>query len=70
MEIFELHSRSVLLPQQRLLAVAAKMKDAMFHELHGADHSFAVLKSSSRTREDVWTEAVDVTLSWVDGFVR
>ena len=49
-----------------LTAVAAKMKNATVHELDGADHGFAVLKSSSRTREDVWTEAVDVMLGWVE----
>lgn len=53
-----------------LIAVAAKMKDARFHELDGADHSFAVLKSSSRTREDVWEEAVDVMLGWVEGLAK
>lgn len=49
-----------------LISVAAKMKNATVHELAGADHGFGVLKSSSRTREDVWKEAVDVMLSWVE----
>ena len=55
---------------ENLIAVAAKMKTATVHELDGADHGFAVLKSSSRTREDVWKEAVDVMLGWVDGLAK
>ena len=51
-----------------LIAAAANMKNATVHKLDGADHNFAVLKSSSRSREDVWKEAVDVMLGWVNGF--
>ena len=29
-------------------------------------HGFAVLKSSGRTREDVWSEAANCLLSWVE----
>jgi len=42
--------------------LAAKMTNAMVHEFDGANHGFGVLKSSSRSREDVWKEAVDVML--------
>lgn len=48
-----------------LIAAAAKMTNATVHELDGADHGFSVLKSSSRSRYDVWKEAVDVMLGWV-----
>ncbi len=50
-----------------LIAVAGKMPNAAFHELDGADHGFAVLKRSGRAREDVWKEAADVLLDWIDG---
>ena len=42
-----------------LVTVAAKMTNATVHEFDGADHGFGVLKSSSRSRDDVWKEAVD-----------
>ena len=45
-----------------LVTVAAKMTNATVHEFDGANHGFGVLKSSSRSREDVWKEAVDVML--------
>jgi len=35
--------------------------------LDGADHGFRVLKSSGRTREDVWAEAVGDFVDWVGG---
>lgn len=51
-----------------LIAVAEKMGNSQFHKLDGADHGFAVLKSSGRTREDVWKEAVDAMLDWAMEF--
>ena len=44
---------------------ASKMPRATVHHLNGADHGFAVLKSSGRTRADVWAEALDSLLSWI-----
>ena len=35
------------------------------HLLDGADHGFAVLKSSGRTREDVWSDATSCLLDWL-----
>ena len=46
--------------------VVDEMPNATLHELDGADHGFAVLKSSGRTREDVWQEVTDVMLRWVE----
>ena len=43
-----------------LVTVAAKMTNATVHELDGANHGFGVLKSSGRSRYDVWKEAVNV----------
>ena len=34
--------------------------------LEGADHGFSTLKSSGRSREDVWAEAVDSLLEFVE----
>lgn len=38
---------------------------ATVHLLEGADHGFAVRKSSGRTREDVYREAVDALWDWL-----
>ena len=45
-----------------LVTAAAKMTNATAHEFDGANHGFGALKSSSRSRDDVWKEAVDVML--------
>ena len=50
-----------------LTAVAALVPDARVHLLDGADHGFAVLKSSGRSREDVWVEAAGVLVEWIEG---
>ena len=49
------------------LAQAASLaSNPTVHLLQGADHGFATLKSSGRTREDVWTEAADRFLQWLE----
>ena len=63
-------TRDTFATPEDLTAVAGKMPNANFHELDGADHGFAVLKRSGRTREDVWQEAADVLLKWVDGISK
>ncbi len=50
-----------------LAAVAALVPDARVHLLDGADHGFATLKSSGRSREDVWAEAASVLVEWLGG---
>ncbi len=50
-----------------LAAVAALVPDARVHLLDGADHGFATLKSSGRSREDVWAEAAGVLEEWLGG---
>lgn len=45
-----------------LAEAAALVPRSRIHVLAGADHGFAVLKSSGRTREAVWAEAVDALL--------
>jgi hypothetical protein len=41
------------------------MPESAVHLLEGADHGFATLKSSGRTREEVWAEAVAALMSWL-----
>ena len=50
---------------EELAEAASKVPKATVHHLNEADHGFAVLKSSGRTRTDVWVEAVDSRLSWI-----
>ena len=50
---------------EELRGAAALVEDSTLHLLEGADHGFAVLKSSGRTREDVWREAVEAMLAWL-----
>ena len=48
-----------------LRQAAALVANAGVHLLEGADHGFAVRKSTGRTREDVWNEAVDSMWEWL-----
>lgn len=50
---------------EELRDAAALVGDSTLHLLEGADHGFATLKSSGRTREDVWREAVEAMLAWL-----
>jgi len=49
-----------------LRAAAKKVRRATLHLLDGADHGFAVRRSSGRTREDVWSEAVAAMIRWLE----
>ena len=44
---------------------ASKVRLSTLHLLNGADHGFAVPKSSGRRRDDVWAEAVAALLDWL-----
>ena len=47
------------------LSTAARLvAKSTVHVLDGADHGFAVLKRSGRTKKEVFAEAVDVLLAW------
>jgi predicted alpha/beta-hydrolase family hydrolase len=48
-----------------LKAASRNVRGAKLHLLGAADHGFAVKKSSGRTREDVWAEAVDVLVAFL-----
>ena len=58
-------TRDAFATPDELAAVAALVPDARVHLLDGADHGFAVLKSSGRSREDVWAEAGEVLVTWL-----
>ena len=50
---------------EELKAAAAEVSKSTVHLLEGADHGFAVLKSTGESREDGWSEAVDALLDWL-----
>jgi predicted alpha/beta-hydrolase family hydrolase len=51
----------------QLRDAAALVPDARLHFLEGADHGFAALKASGRTRDAVYGEAVDVLIGFIRG---
>ena len=59
-------TRDTFATPEELETVAARIPDATVHILDGADHGFSVLKSSNRARQDVWDEAIEVMLQWID----
>jgi len=62
-------TRDAFATPDELAAAAATVPSATVHPLEGADHGFSVLKSSGRTREDVWSEVTDFLLSWLETHV-
>ncbi len=50
---------------EELRVAAKKLKRSTVHLLDRADHGFNVPKSSGRTREDVWAEAVGAMVGWL-----
>ncbi len=48
-----------------LRAAASKVKRSTVHLLDGGDHGFAVRKSSGRTKQDVFEEAVEAMVTWL-----
>jgi hypothetical protein len=52
---------------EELRAAAKKVKGSKTHFLDGADHGFSVKKSTGRTKDDVYAEAVDVFADWLLG---
>jgi predicted alpha/beta-hydrolase family hydrolase len=49
-----------------LRAASKKVRGARLHLLEGADHGFNVRKSTGRTRDDVFAEAVDAFATWLE----
>lgn len=58
-------TRDAFATPEELEAAASTVPKATVHLLEGADHGFAALESSGRTREDVWSEATEFLLSWL-----
>ncbi|MEX2598674.1 MAG: alpha/beta family hydrolase, partial [Dehalococcoidia bacterium] len=50
---------------QDLMEAAALVPNRTLHLLEGADHGFSVLKSSGRTRQQVWDEVIEATVRWL-----
>ncbi len=59
-------TRDAYATPQQLQKVAAKVPNSFVHPLEGADHGFAVLKSSGRSREDVWADAAKAFWDWLE----
>lgn len=51
--------------REELRAAAAKVKSATLHLMEGADHGFAVKKSTGRTRDDVYAEATSALIKFL-----
>ena len=49
----------------KLRTAARKAPRATLHLLEGADHGFTTHRSSGRSREDVWAEAVEAMVEWL-----
>ena len=60
-------TRDAFATPEQLREAASLVRGATVHLLEGADHGFAVLKSSGRTREDVWQEACEALLAFLRG---
>jgi predicted alpha/beta-hydrolase family hydrolase len=58
-------TRGVYATPEELAGAAMLVPRSTVHMLEGADHGFQVLKSSGRSREDVWQECVETLLSFV-----
>ena len=58
-------TRDAFAKPEELETVASKMAAARLHLLEHADHGFAAPKSSGRTRDDIWAEAVEALLRWL-----
>jgi predicted alpha/beta-hydrolase family hydrolase len=50
---------------EEMAVAAAKVPGAVVHPLEGADHGFAVPKSSGRKRDDVWQEACEALAAFL-----
>jgi len=51
---------------EELRGASKEVRGAQLHLLDGADHGFAVRKSSGRTREDVYAEAIRALGDWLE----
>ena len=61
-------TRDAFATPEELGQAASMVPKAQVHLLNGADHGFATLKSTGRTRDDVWREATHQFLEWLFAF--
>ena len=54
---------------EELKAAVSKVRKSTLVLLEGADHGFGTLKSSDRTKEDVWQEATSALIDWLKSVV-
>jgi predicted alpha/beta-hydrolase family hydrolase len=59
-------TRDAFASPEELESAASKIAGATLHFLDRADHGFAVPKASGRTREDVYAEAAQALLEWLE----
>lgn len=52
---------------EELRAAAKKVRGSKTHFLEGADHGFSVKKSTGRSKDDIYAEAVEVFAGWLLG---
>jgi len=60
-------TRDAFATPDQLKEAAATVPVSTVHMLEGADHGFAVLKSSGRVKEDIWRDAAGHLLDWLTG---
>ena len=51
---------------EEMSSATKQVKGSRLHFMEGADHSFAVLKRSGRTKEEVYAEAVSTLIAFVE----
>jgi predicted alpha/beta-hydrolase family hydrolase len=65
--LFVQGTRDAFAREDLLLALLERLgSQAELHRVAEADHSFAVLRRSGRTPEDVFAETRDALVSWLD----
>ena len=62
-------TRDTFATPDQLKEAAGMVPVSTVHLLEGADHGFAVLNSSGRTKEDVWSDAAGPLLDWLVGLL-
>ena len=60
-------TRDAFATPDELAEAVSKIKEARVHFLDGADHGFSARKSSGKTRQDVWDEAIETFVDWLQG---
>ena len=60
-------TRDAFATPDELAEAVSKIKEIRLHFLDGADHGFSVRKSSGKTRQDIWDEAIETFVDWLQG---